>query len=1469
MIRCFSLALVAGLLSTAALPAAEPKPIRILFLGDNGHHKPSDRYRQVQPVLEKRGIDLQYTDKVDALNPKTLADFDGLLIYANTTKITPEQEQALLEYVASGKGFIPLHCASYCFLNSPKYVELVGAQFQKHGTGAFRTTIAEPSHPLMKGFRGFESWDETYVHTKHNDKDRTVLEYRVEGDRKEPWTWVRTHGKGRVFYTAWGHDERTWGNPGFHNLLERGIRWAAAADLAPVTDFDDSVERIPNVSTYQPKMTELSKDVKPFEYVEAKVPYYAPGRGPGQPLRQMQKPLSAVESMKHMVHPDDFELKLFATEDQIGGKPICMNWDERGRLWVAVTLDYPNELQPEGKGRDRILILEDTDGDGKADKVTVFADKLSIPTSLVFANGGVIVHQAPHTLFLKSSKGDDHADIRTVLFSGWGTRDTHAGPSNLHYGLDNWYYGIVGYSGFSGTVGDQRHRFSQGFYRFKPPHPTLSPEERGRGKGEGADGSQLEFLRNTSNNSWGVGFSEEGFLFGSTANGNPSVHLPIPNRYYESVRGWASSVLPMIADSARFHPITDKVRQVDWHGQFTAAAGHALYTARAYPKPYWNRAAFVTDPTGHLAATLVLDQTGTAFHSHYGWNLLASDDEWCAPVMAEVGPDGYVWLIDWYAFIVQHNPTPPGFKTGSGGAYETELRDKKHGRIYRLVPKNAKPQAAFTLRGADPPKLVATLKNDNMFWRTHAQRLLVERGQQDVVPALIELAGDRSVDEIGLNPGVIHALWTLHGLKALDGTSDKVTAAALAALKHKSPGVRRNAVAVLPRGKNAVKAILDSGTLVDPDANVRLAALLALAELPENAEAGSAVARALDSSNLEDRWLTDALTSAAAAHSLPFMTAVAANKGPKPQKALDILGIVANHYARGGPDGSVGEVIPVLVDADPTTAEVILAGLARGWPRNKPAAISDESEKQLARLVVRLPIGARGDLVKLAGAWGTRALEKYGGEIVKSLTDTLADEKAGDEARAAAAHQLIAFRPADKDVIETLLDAVSARTSPELGAAILDAVGDSSSEAVGPAVVKRLGALPPSARGAALRVLLGRPAATRVYLDAVENGQARLADLTLDQKQALAAHPDVAIATRARKLLASSGGSIDPDRQKVIDHLAPLTKRTGDAEAGKLVFRKHCTACHTHTGEGNKIGPDLTGMAVHPKEHLLVEIMDPSRSVEGNYRQYRVETSDGRLLLGLLVSETKTSIELVDAQAKRFVIQRDNIDILKETPKSLMPDGFEKQMTEDDLVNLLEFLARRGKYLPLPLDKVATAISTKGMFNSETSDVERLIFADWSPKSFADVPFVLTDPRGDRVKNAILLHSRNGKLPPAMPRSVTLLCNAPAKAIHLLSGVSGWGYPYSEKGTVSLVVRLHYADGKSEDHELRNGEHFADYIRRVDVPGSTFAFRLRTQQLRYLVVTPKRTDAIREIEFVKGPDATAPVVMAVTVETLP
>ena len=1455
MRRILSFVCLLGMLfsisASSSLAADPPARLKLLFLGDKGHHQPEARFKQIMPVLKERGIDLTYTEKMSDLNETTLGEYAGLVIYANTTEISPEQEKALLAYVEGGKGLIPLHCASYCFLNSPKYIALVGAQFKRHGTGTFRTTLADEDHPLLRGFGGFESWDETYVHEKHNPTDRTVLEYREDKEGKEPWTWVRTQGKGRVFYTAWGHDQRTFGNPGFHNLLERGIRWAVKDNLDVVPTFQD-----------KPKMTAVAKNVKPFEYEPADVPFYPPNRGAGTNPNakwQMQKPVSPEESLKHLVTPEGFHAELFVAEPELAGKPICMNWDERGRLWVCETVDYPNEMQRKGEGRDRIRICEDTDGDGRADKFTVFADKLSIPTSLVFCRGGVIVHQAPDTLFLKDEDGDDKCDTRKVLFTGWSTGDTHAGPSNLRYGLDNWYYGQVGYAGFQGEIAGQSQSFKQGFYRFKV----------GSEKGE-VKVTDFEFLRNTNNNSWGVGITEDGILLGSTANGNPSVYMPIANRYYERVRGWSSSVLGSIAENDRFYPITEKIREVDHHGSFTAAAGHAVYTARTYPREYWNSTAFVTDPTGHLAATFVLKRNGADFSSKNSWNLLASDDEWTAPIMAEVGPDGHVWVIDWYNYIVQHNPTPAGFKNGRGNAYETNLRDKKHGRIYRVVYTKAEKQKPLTLKDANSETLVKTLSNDNMFWRLHAQRLLVERQDMRGFLDLLSLANSRTTDANGTNPGALHALSTLRALPIPEDGRYWFNVALQGPF---SPSCRRVLLQILaesePADPKTGLQIVD--LLKNPDGQVRLAAFLALADVQGSPTVAAAVLGSLnDSDVLADRWLLDAATAAAAQNDEGVLTA-ALDKGAKLAQAAtrERIAIVAQHFARGDEaDAKIGKLLIAATSADPQAASTILAGLDKGWPRAKKAKLTDDQDLALASLLKSVPSTEQSTVISLARKLGSEKLDKFAAEIATSLLSTVQNDKAEDTARVTAAKQLVEFRKNDSAAAAALLSLISPRISPQLAQGLIEAAGKSEANETGAALLDAMKRVTPGNRAGVVNAIVSRSEWTKTMLDAAEKAEFALSELSLDQKQSLAAHPDRGLRDRAKKLLEAGGGLPNADRQKVIDELFDITKTSGDAAAGKVAFKKVCAKCHTHSGEGTKVGPDLTGMAVHPKKELIIHLLDPSRSVEGNYRAYTVLIDDGRVLTGLLASESKTAVEIIDAEGKKQVVQREQIEELQQSQKSLMPEGFEKQLTKVELTDLLEFLTLRGKFLPIPLDKVASIVTTKGMFYDEKAPEQRLVFDDWSAKTFEGVPFQLIDPQGDKVPNAILFYGPNGKFPPTMPKSVTLPCNSPVKQIHMLSGVGGWAAPYSTKESTSLIVRLRYEDGSREDHPLLNGVHFADYIRRVDVPGSKFAFQLRGAQLRYLAITPKKPDTIATIELVKGSDDTAPVVMAVTVETL-
>ncbi|MDW8198742.1 MAG: ThuA domain-containing protein [Gemmataceae bacterium] len=1442
----------------------EPKPLQVLFLGDNGGHRPAERFKQLQGVFATRGITLTYTDKLDDLNAKTLASYDALLIYANHTQIRPEQEKALLDFVAGGKGLVAVHCASYCFHNSPKYIELVGAQFKSHNSGTFRTQIVQPQHPIMTGFGGFTSWDETYVHTKHNEKGRTVLEVRAEGDVKEPWTWIREHGQGRVFYTAWGHDQRTWGHPGFHNLLERGVRWACGQDPTQAGPYSEPVKY------EKPKMTEPRKDVKPFEYVEAKVPFYPPRGGQRGPLTKMQKPLPVEESLKHFVTPVDFVVKPFVTEKDLGGKPIAMTWDEYGRLFVSVTVDYPNDLQPPGRGNDKIVICEDTTGDGVCDKVTTFADKLSIATSLLPYAGGLIVHQAPVTLFLQDTDGDGQADVRQELFRGWSTYDTHAGPSNLRYGFDGWIYGAVGYAGFNGTVAGERHNFRQGFYRFRVERNVGADARRAPLKV-----TQLEFLRSTSNNTWGLNFNETGELFGSTANGCPIVHLPLANRYYEKVNGLAPSVLANIAPDNHIEPITDKIRQVDWHGGFTAASHIAVYTARTYPREYWNRTAFISEPTGHLTATMTLEPTGTNFRANYGWNLVASDDEWTAPIDAQVGPDGHVWVIDWYAFIVQHNPTPAGFTNGRGNAYETPLRDKTHGRIYRVVYTKAPEEKPFTLQDATPAQLVATLRHPNLTWRLHAQRLLIDRGQEDVIPALYKLLEDRSVDETGLNAGALHALWTLRGLARTEAQQLALLAAIEKhAMKHPSSAVRAAACWTAPKTDTTAAVLASAAT--DPALPVRKALLLSLFDVTGKdwPNRGTVLVRMLnDPANLADRTLAEALGLAAAAHPTPFLQDLATLTNSAAQQAAvrSIVELAARNFALRG---AANDLEPILVNlARPTTplaaTEAVIAGWAAAGSLRGKGQLSAEAHQALVTLLTKVTPSTRGKLLKLAATWGVQGIEEQLKDLTKAALATLADAKATDATRLTAAQQILELLPESDEAATQLLEAIGPTSSPTFATALLELLAQSKAKAIGPAVVAKLPHLPVAARPAALRIVLAKTDSTRAFLEAVDQGTLRFDMLALDQRTALANHPDPTISRRARQLLELGGGLPNPDRQKVIDELKAALMKPGNADNGKKMFLAHCAKCHKHGNDGNAIGPDLTGFGVHPREEMIIAILDPSRSVEGNFKLYRVTTSDERTILGILGAQTATTLEVIDADAKRHTLAKADIVSWKETDKSLMPEGFEKVMQATELADLLEFLSQKGKFVPLPLDKVATVISTKDMFFDAGGITERLIFPDWKPKTFNDVPFVLVDPQKDQVKNVIMLYGPQGKIPPTMPKNVRLPFNGPAKAIHLLSGISGWGaLDNNAPKTVSMIVRLTYADGQTEDHELRNGVHFADYIRRFDVPESKFAFALRNQQVRYLAITPKRPDAvIKTIEFVKGPDRTAPIVMAVTVET--
>lgn len=566
---------------------------------------------------------------------------------------------------------------------------------------------------------------------------------------------------------------------------------------------------------------------------------------------RVQDPLSPEDSQRHIQLPEGFRAELYAAEPDIIN-PIAFTWDERGRLWVVQSKDYPHGLSND-VGGDRITICEDTDGDGRADKFTDYATEQNLTTGIVLVKGGAIVPQAPNMVFLEDTDGDDKMDKRTVLFNGFGTWDTHAGPSNLRYGLDNMIWGSVGYSGFENRFQGKPVEFKMGVYRFS------------------RDGSYFEPVGQFNNNTWGLGFNENFEIFGSTANNNHCCYVGIPLKHYgylNKLPSWAVNA-DFIQGHYEIAPADTIIplQQVDVRGGYTAASGANFYTAGNYPEEYRNQM-YVCEPTGHLVHIAKIVGDGAGYKEVDGGNIFASTDAWTAPVFAETGPDGNLWVADWYNPVIQHNPDKRGMDNqiwnadkGEGNAHINKLRDYGHGRIYIIVHEDGDGPDITDLDPADDKALLEALESDNMFWRTTAQRLIVEDKKTSLVPDLIKMAGDHDkIDKSGPNAGALHALWALKGLGALDGPGAAAGEVVKKALNSSSYGVKRAALALLPPTVESSEILAGSGLLTGTDPQVRLAAVLRAGELPESSALYTEIEKlSKDDASTSDKWLNAAL----------------------------------------------------------------------------------------------------------------------------------------------------------------------------------------------------------------------------------------------------------------------------------------------------------------------------------------------------------------------------------------------------------------------------------------------------------------------------------------------------------------------------------------------------------------------------------------------------------------------------------
>jgi len=390
-----------------------------------------------------------------------------------------------------------------------------------------------------------------------------------------------------------------------------------------------------------------------------------------------------------------------------------------------------------------------------------------------------------------------------------------------------------------------------------------------------------------------------------------------------------------------------------------------------------------------------------------------------------------------------------------------------------------------------------------------------------------------------------------------------------------------------------------------------------------------------------------------------------------------VVRLVTTHYAQRAPVESIIPTLTALKAAAPSLAMPVLDGLVSGWPQGTSPTIGDTEKRTLDGLMQALPESIRDRLLALAQRWGRTDIF---GESISAITDSLkkqvADPSAADAQRIAAAKRLLGL-DGKSDVVQMVLQQVDVLTPPGLATGLIGALTESRDRETGRALTAHWAQLTPAVRRAAIATLTRRVEWALALLDAIDKGSINRTDLAAEQWSQLKLNPDRGIARRAERL-ASIAGTISADRQEIVKNLLPLAKEKGDPVRGKEVFTTSCAVCHTFNGQGGKVGPDLSGIAARDRSEILIDILDPNRSVEANYRLWNVTTKSGETYSGRLETETQTSVEILDTTGQKHVIQRKDIGTIEGTQLSIMPAGLET-LPPDDLKSLLEFLCQTPK----------------------------------------------------------------------------------------------------------------------------------------------------------------------------------------------
>lgn len=962
--------------------------------------------------------------------------------------------------------------------------------------------------------------------------------------------------------------------------------------------------------------------------------------------------LTPLDAAKAMTLPEGFHVQLFAGEPDVV-QPIAQAIDDRGRLWVAEAYSYPIRV-PDNQAKDRILIFEDTDGDGRFDSRKVFVDKLNLISGLAVGFGGVWVGAAPNLLFIPDKNGDDVPDgPAEILLDGWHFEDTHETLNSFTWGPDGRLYGCHGVFthsrvGKPGAADSERIPINAGIWRY---HPTKHI---------------FEVFAHGTSNPWGVDFNREGQAF-LTSCVIPHLYHVIQGARYERQAGshfnpYTYDDIKTIADHRHYlgaNPHAGNGRSESAGGGH-AHAGAAIYLGASWPKEYVG-SIFMNNIHGARINDDVLKREGSGFVGSHAADFIMANDRWSQIVNLQFGPGDSLYMIDWYDKNQCHH-------------FNVEGHDRTNGRIFRVTFGDRKPPRV-NLAALSSAELAAKLSDPDPFVARHALRILRERGRDAATARLLTKTLAESTDETAR----LHALW---GLYAID---EPVDPARVDYHIEKNEYVRawtiqlgtQDGASVIPLDRLVAAAESDPSPVV----RLYLASAAGRLEVKDRPRLVAALA-----SHGEDA--TD--------HNLPLMIWYAAEPIAEvdPAAAIKIaersrIPLLLPFTARR--IGAIGtaEAIGLLVDRagavdDLASRRAILEGLEESLKGRRHIDVSKERVETIRRLAESPDERVRSLARSFAVLFGDP-------HALKALRQNLVDSKTPMNVRDDSLSALLNAR--DPELATTLIGLLNDATMRRRAVRALASYDDPK---IAQALIDRYERFTADERRDVLNTLAARLEWAIELMTAVESKRIAAKELTADVIRQLRNHKNKQLDARiARSWGAARDTSADKKAEiaRYKKLLSTPSRVPADVTLGRSVFVKTCSQCHTLFGTGGKVGPELTGSNRADLDYVLSNVLDPSALIGKDYQAQVVSTKDGRVLTGIIRGEDKRTITVVSAN-DIVTIPKSEIEERRVSDDSMMPLDLWKPLSEHEIRSLVAYLAS-----PVQTPMLATSENAAGFFN--------------------------------------------------------------------------------------------------------------------------------------------------------------------------